>query len=137
MKTILHYQILLTLLLGFAFNTILADSGGPLKPLQAAYNVNYYDLDLTIDHNALTIDGSLLCRVEIVNPIDTLLLDLDDTFTIDSILYSKNGGAYLISTFTHTNEKIYIDLPETAMAGDLVSVHIFYNGPPRITTGAP
>jgi len=137
MKTILPYQLLLTLLLGFAFNTILADSGGPLKPLQAAYNVNYYDLDLTIDHNTLTIDGSLLCRVQIINPIDTLLLDLDDPFTIDSILYSKNGGAYLISTFTHTDEKIYIDLPETAMADDLVSVHIFYNGPPRITSGAP
>ena len=71
-----------------------ASSGGPLKALQAAYNVNYYNLDLTIDHNALIIDGSLLCRVEIIHPIDTLLLDLDDPVTIDSILYRKNVTIY-------------------------------------------
>lgn len=137
MKKILRYQLLLTLLLGFAFDNILAESGGPLKPLQAAYNVNYYDLDLTIDHNALTIGGSLLCRVEIIDPIDTLLLDLDDPFTIDSILYKKNGATFSVTTFTHTDEKIYIDLPETAIAGDMVSVNIFYNGAPRIAAYPP
>jgi len=137
MKNIYRYQLLLTFILGLAFSHLMADSGGPLKPLQAAYNVNYYDLDLTIDHNTLTIGGSLLCRVEIIDSIDTLLLDLDDPFTIDSILYSKNGGAFLMTTFTHTDEKIYIDLPETAIANDLVSVHIFYSGPPRTTDGAP
>ena len=121
----------------FSINMAFASSGGPLKALQAAYNVNYYNLDLTIDHNALIIDGSLLCRVEIIHPIDTLLLDLDDPFTIDSILYRKNGGGFSVTTFTHTEEKIYIDLPETAITGDLVSVQIFYNGAPQIAINPP
>lgn len=137
MKAILRLQSLLVLLLLIPLNEILADSGGPLKPLQAAYNVNYYNLDLTIDHVSKTIDGSLLCRVEIIDPIDTLLLDLDDPFNIDSILFRKNGGSFSITTFTHTNEKIYIDIPEVVIAGDLVSVQVFYNGAPRIASNPP
>src|SRR6056300_719727 len=102
MKKTLPIQLLLVLLFLILSNNIIADSGGPLKPLQAAYNVNYYDLDLTIDHLTQTIGGSLLCRVEIIDPIDTLLLDLDDPFTIDSILFRKNGGTFINTTFTHT-----------------------------------
>jgi aminopeptidase N len=137
MKTLLRIQLVLALIILFPTSELFADSGGPLKPLQAAYNVNYYDLDLSIDHVSQTIGGSLLCRVEIINPIDTLLLDLDDPFTIDSILYKKNGGSFSTTTFTHTDEKIYIDLPETAIAGDMVSVQVFYNGAPRIANNPP
>ncbi len=137
MKNILRIQLLLALIILIPTNELFADSGGPLKPLQAAYNVNYYDLDLSIDHVSQTIGGSLLCRVEIINPIDTLLLDLDDPFTIDSILYRKNGGSFSTTTFTHVAEKIYIDLPEMAIAGDMVSVQVFYNGSPRIANNPP
>ena len=137
MKKSLRLQILLVILFLIPTNEILAESGGPLKPLQAAYNVNYYNLDLNIDHVSRTIGGSLLCRVEIIDPIDTLLLDLDDPFTIDSILFRKNGGSFSITTFTHSDEKIYIDIPEAVITGDMVSVQIFYNGAPRIANNPP
>jgi len=137
MKKILHFPFLFALLFLIPTNEILAESGGPLKPLQAAYNVNYYNLDLNIDHVSRTIGGSLLCRVEIIDPIDTLLLDLDDPFTIDSILFRKNGGSFSITTFTHSDEKIYIDIPEAVITGDMVSVQIFYNGAPRIANNPP
>jgi len=137
MKKSLRLQILLVILFLIPTNEILAESGGPLKPLQAAYNVNYYNLDLNIDHVSRTIGGSLLCRVEIIDPIDTLLLDLDDPFTIDSILFRKNGGSFSITTFTHSDEKIYIDIPEAVITGDMVSVQIFYNGAPRIASNPP
>ena len=137
MKKILPIPLLLVLLFLIPPNSALADSGGPLKPLQAAYNVSYYDLDLTIDHLTQTIGGSLLCQVEIIDPIDTLLLDLDDPFTIDSILFSKNGGSFSITTFTHADELIYIDMPEAVSSGDMVSVQVFYNGAPRIASNPP
>ena len=137
MKLTLRLLLSLSILLLVSNNAIFADSGGPLKPLQAAYDVNYYNLDLSIDHNTHTIGGSLLCRVEIIDPIDTLLLDFDDVFTIDSILFRKNGGSFSITTFTHTDEKIYIDIPESVIAGDMVSVQVFYNGAPRIATNPP
>ena len=137
MKTLLRLQLLLVILFFIPSNNAFSESGGPLKPLQAAYNVNYYDLDLSIDHITKTIAGSLLCRVEIIDPIDTLLLDLDDPFTIDSILFRKNGGSFSVTTFTHTDEKIYIDIPDPVAAEDMVSVKIFYHGPPRIASNPP
>ena len=57
-----------------------AESGGPLSPEQAAYDVNFYDLDLTIDPVTKTIGGSLLCRAELINSITTFVLDLDNPF---------------------------------------------------------
>jgi len=39
-------------------NLSFADSGGPLKPEQAAYDVTYYYLDLSIDPETQTIEGS-------------------------------------------------------------------------------
>ncbi|MFO8130207.1 MAG: M1 family aminopeptidase [Bacteroidales bacterium] len=134
MKTL---QLLLVFLFLIPLNKGFAESGGPLKPLQAAYDVNYYNLDLTIDHLSQTIDGSLLCRVEIMESIDTLLLDLDDPFTVDSVLFRKNGGNFSTTTFTHADAKIYIDIPEEVATGDLISAQIFYNGPPRVASNPP
>jgi len=38
------------------------NSGGILIPQQAAFDVTYYDLDLTIEPEEKTISGSLLVR---------------------------------------------------------------------------
>ena len=134
MKT---FQFLFLCVFLFPLKNGFADSGGPLKPLQAAYDVNYYNLDLSIDHLSKTIAGSLLCRVEILEPLDTLLLDLDDPFTVDSVLFRKNGGDFSTATFTHTDAKIFIDIPEDVTSEDFISVQIFYNGPPRIANNPP
>ncbi len=137
MKTYPHWPVFLLLLLLAPFAKIHAQSGGPIKPLQAAYNVNYYDLDLTIDHVTQTIGGSLLCRVEIIEPIDTLLLDLDDPFTIDSVLFRKNGGSFSMTTFTHSDGLLYVNMPENVLTEDMISVKIFYHGSPRIAPSPP
>lgn len=119
------------------YTELLADSGGLLSPAQAAYDVNYYDLQLTIDPDSKTIDGSLLCRVEIVNPIDTLVLDLDNPFTVDSVLATINDGLFNSVIFQHADEQLFIHIPETVEAGDFVSVQVFYNGAPRIANNPP
>jgi aminopeptidase N len=119
-----------------SFN-IYADSGGPLSPEQASYDVIFYDLDLTIDPTTKSINGSLLCRAEILNPINTLVLDLDDPFTVDSIIFKINEGNYSNVTFSHVAGKVNIDIPGSVAAGDMVSLQIFYNGTPRIASNPP
>ncbi len=137
MKLISQLQIIsITILLVISTKTY-SESGGPLSPAQAAYDVNYYDLDLTIDHVAQTIGGSLLCRAEIVNPIDTLVIDLDDPFIIDSILFKLNNGTFSSVAFIHANDIININIPVSVTTGDMVTVQIFYNGAPRIASNPP
>ena len=137
MNLIPRLQVLILAVLFMTSAPTYAESGGPLSPAQAAYDVNYYYLDLTIDHISQTIGGSLLCRVEIISPIDTLVLDLDDPFTIDSVLFTLNDGSYSNVAFDHSDEKVYINIPESVIIGDMLTVLIYYNGAPRIASNPP
>ena len=82
--------------------TMFAESGGPLHPLQGAYDVKYYHLDLAIDPVTKTIDGSLLSIMEVVTPIDTLLLDLDYRLTVDSVQIIDQSGGVTSLSFNHS-----------------------------------
>ncbi len=133
----LQLQFLLALIFLIPLPKTFAESGGPLSPEQAAYDVNYYNLDLKIDPVAQSISGSLLCRVEIVNQIDKIVLDLDDTYTVDSILIQKNNGSFSNADFSHSLGILDITIPEAAETGDLVTVDIYYNGTPQIANNPP
>jgi aminopeptidase N len=116
---------------------VLADSGGLLMPQQAAYDVTYYDLDLSIDPEEKTISGFLLVKVEIVDEIDSLVLDLDDVFNIDSILVQKKTRDFAKTTFSTLSGKVYIDMPWFVSIGDFIDAIIYYHGSPRISNHPP
>lgn len=129
--------LFVTILTMTSANVYTQSSGGVLSPEQAAYDVNYYDLDLTIDNSAQTISGSLICRAQIVNLIDTIVLDLDHRFTVDSALFKLGNGNYTNTAFDHTNDKLNIAFPFSVDTGNLISVQVFYNGAPRVAPGPP
>jgi aminopeptidase N len=137
MKDLYRQFSLITFVLFAISNISFADSGGPLKPEQAAYDITYYNLDLSIDPETQTIDGSILCKVVIVNPIDILLLDLDDAFVVSNIEMSINNSDFQQTSYIHENELLEIDFPEDVNPDDIVSCRIFYNGTPRISQGPP
>ncbi|NPD45076.1 M1 family aminopeptidase [Lentimicrobium sp. S6] len=130
------YSFLVIFLLG-SLNSSYSASGGPLKPEQAAYDVNYYFLDISIFPETQSIDASLLCRVRIIESIDSLMLDLDEPFTVSTVLLSINEGEYTEVGFNHFNELLNIDIPEDVMEDDMVSVEIYYSGAPRIADNPP
>jgi aminopeptidase N len=137
MKQVILFQVVILLVVVTGSVSAQAVSGGPLSPEQAAYDVSYYNLDLAIDPGTLTITGSLLCQAEIVDPIHAFVLDLQSVFSVSSVLYKKNGGAFASVSYTHVQGRLSISLPEQATAGDLVSVQVFYGGAPRIATNPP
>jgi aminopeptidase N len=116
---------------------VYADSGGYLMPQQAAYDVNYYNLDLAIDPDEQKISGSLLIRAEIVNILDSLVLDLDDVFTIDSVLIKDEGDNFAKTSFFHISGKVFIEIPWDVSIGNFISATIFYHGPPRVSNYPP
>jgi len=119
-----------------SFSTIsFADSGGPLKPEQAAYDVTYYYLNLSIAPETQTIDGSLLCQVTIIDPIDILLLDLDTVFVVSNVEMSINNSNFQQVSYSHENELLEINIPENVNTDDIISCKIYYNGAPRIGQG--
>ena len=67
------------------------DSGGEIMPEQAAYDVHFYDLDLNIDPDEKSIDGTVNIQAEVVHPLTYFVLDLDTLLRIEQGLGATRG----------------------------------------------
>jgi aminopeptidase N len=112
------------------------DSGGPLMPEQAAYDVKSYDLDLRPNIEEQSIKGVLTVKALIVKPINKLVLDLDTPFTVESAGLITGKIAQVLS-FERRGSKIWIDLSKTEKKGDVIEVAIKYSGKPKVAPKPP
>ncbi len=97
-----------------------------LLPEQLYYNVSYYDIDLSIDVNGSSIQGSLGVSGEIIqNNTPQIVLNLYDHMIVDSV---KTGSQAL--PYVHQNHILTIDLPQPLNTGEIFSVRVFYQGYP-------
>lgn len=114
------------------------DSGGILSQEQASYDVKYYDLVLDVDPNEQSIAGSLTVRSLVVQPMFQLVLDLDTTFTIESIEEESlaNSSAQPLK-YTREGGQIWIELGRTRQPGEMLEVSVSYHGNPRVAVRAP
>jgi aminopeptidase N len=161
---------LLTLLLYFgSFSALVAqnfglhqhpilDSGGPLIPEQASFNVTFYELDVEIFPETRRIEGVLTAIVDVVHPMSWLVLDLDTVFTIHNtgVLKASLGSSTLISpdsreksklrqtdffanesTHHRDDGRIWIELDRTYQPGERIVHSIHYSGAPRVAPNPP
>lgn len=135
LKSLLLF-LLLTIGTGLS-QTDIYDSGGPLMPEQASYDVRYYDLSLTVNPSDSSIDGSLQIKADIVQPIDHFVLDLDTLLAIHKIFEIDKIGAELPKTFHRNIGKVRIYLHRTRQPGESIRLRIYYGGKPRIALRPP
>ncbi len=144
-KTFLRLTVLLLLLLG-TFTFVHAqrdlgvrptDSGGPLMPEQAAYDIKSYDLDLHINPVEQSIKGMLTAEALIVHPTAWFVLDLDPSLTVDSVALVNSSGNPQALNFERRAGKLWIAFPGTKQKGENVSVRISYGGKPRVSPRPP
>jgi len=112
------------------------ESGGPLSPEQAAYDVKHYDLSVRLDIPNQSIAGALVATVSIVNPLDTFVLDLDMAFTVSSVEVVAVGSATPIP-FEHRGGKIFAKLATQQKPGSSLSVKVVYSGKPKVAPRPP
>lgn len=108
------------------------DSGGELMPEQAAYDVVFYDLDLSIDPDARHIQGALTVVADITDTLNWFVLDLDTVFRVDSV---SDGGNNL--TFHRDIGKLWIDLPTSVETPGPLTLVVYYQGHPRVAAFPP
>ncbi|MBN1781837.1 T9SS type A sorting domain-containing protein [bacterium] len=108
-----------------------ADSGGVLMPEQAAYDVTYYDLDLTVDVNSRTIDGSLTVSADILDDVSVFVLDLASEFEVSRINEIHPDASESGLSFERPGGQIRISRNGGFNAGESVRIRIEYGGRPH------
>lgn len=112
-------------------------SGGPLRAEQAAFDVGYVRLDLTVDPDAREIHGTAETHVRMVHPTETLLFDLDSALTVHYVNRVLSPDAQAELAFERTPTTVRVHLGRTAQPGEAVAVSVSYGGTPRTAARPP
>ena len=89
------------------------------------YDVKFYKIEVDVTNTSKTINsgiGTMYAQV-VNNPLNTILLELINSLTVDSVLV--NG---VNKTFTHANDEITINLSPSIALGDFFTTKVHYHG---------
>ena len=78
------------------------DSGGPLTPEWAAYDIKFYNINLNINPDKQTINGWIGVTAEAITNMKEFVLDLDDRYRITKIAWDS-PNEYKELSFMHEN----------------------------------
>lgn len=112
------------------------ETGGPLKPEQAAFDVQAYDISIAADPKTKTIKGTTVMTARVVNPTDVILLDLDTPYTVESV-YGEGKDKQLSLKFEREGGTIRIHFPSKKNRGEVFETVISYGGTPRVAPNPP
>lgn len=126
-NTICCFVLLPVILISTQLNSGVKDRRNLLQDL---YDVKYYDLDIKIDHENKTIQGSVLCESEVLNTLDTLVFNLDNRLQTDSVMIGMEAVNMTEAAFEHSNDLIKIVLADSIIQGERIFSRIFYHGVP-------
>ena len=112
------------------------DSGGPLMAEQAAYDVTYYDLRLSVSPSDSTIEGSVTVHARAGSPLESLVVDLVPDLAVRKV-EDRSSNRRTPLAFERRGGKLWIDLGRTYQPGESAVVSIGYGGRPRIARRPP
>jgi aminopeptidase N len=117
--------------------TVDTDAGGPLRPGQAAFDVRFYDLDLEVDAESRSLQGSVTIRATAVDDLEGLDLDLDDRLQVEAVRLLDEAGEGEALAYRHEGKRLWVELPAPVAAGGTVEVEVAYGGSPREAPNPP
>ena len=106
-------------------------SGGVLKPAQANMDIRHYRIVLDVDPQNQSIDGYAEIDMNILNPTNTILLDLVNLFRVTEIYINDEQAR-----FDHNNDLIEITSAQEISAG-AHTVKVVYGGKPGVAARPP
>ena len=113
------------------------DTGGPLMPEQAAYDVKHYDISARIFPDKKAISGETTITAQIVSPTNVFVVDLDTPYTVSFVGLVEGTDAPKSLKFERRTDQIWIWFPMTKQPGEEVKVAVRYAGVPRVAPRPP
>ncbi|MFB6458043.1 M1 family metallopeptidase [Chitinophaga sp. Hz27] len=105
---------------------------GSITPQRAWWNVEYYDLHVTVDPQDSTFTGFNTITYNVLKVDSTMQIDLQEPMIIDSVLQDKHS-----LTFTQDGNAWFIKLKKPQLLKKSDKITIFYHGKPKVAVKAP
>ena len=97
-----------------------------VRTSQEDYDAYYYDIDIEIDEGPETVAGSVVMRAtSTIEGLSTVLLNLYDNMTVDSVAH--NGAP---ASYTHSSDLITVTLNSVVNTGGDFEIEVVYHGAP-------
>ncbi|MGC8654723.1 MAG: M1 family metallopeptidase [Candidatus Kryptoniota bacterium] len=106
---------------------------GYLSPARTCYDVTYYHLDVTIVPDSEWIQGSNTITFKVVNPFDSMQVDLFANMNVDSIKFED--GTRL--EYSREYGAVFIDMPRELKQGTIHHIVFYYSGKPQVAKNPP
>ncbi|OIQ20133.1 MAG: peptidase M1 [Flavobacterium sp. MedPE-SWcel] len=105
---------------------------GGLRIERTCFDVQRYDLNITINPNKKHIKGYNDMTFNVVNNTSRIQLDLFENMQVDSIIYNNKKLVY-----NRDNGAVFITFPDELKKGNKEKLRFYYNGNPIIAHNAP
>tara|TARA_B100000497_G_C7692313_1_gene421382 strand:+ start:2686 stop:4308 length:1623 start_codon:yes stop_codon:yes gene_type:complete len=99
---------------------------GSITPQREWWDLNYYHLDISVDPDQKTIEGSNTIQFTALREGNIIQIDLQNPLVITSATYNKKSLNVIKDGNAH-----YIHLDETLQKGDIRNVKVNYAGMPK------
>jgi aminopeptidase N len=113
------------------------DSGGPLPPEQAAYDVTFYDLSVAVHPARQFIEGTLTVEADVTAPLEAFVLNLDSRLSVSRVWPANTPSRTLSVERRSAGNEVWISLPDGKEAGERVRLSVAYQGTPRVAPNPP
>jgi len=101
----------------------------PATANQQAYDVHYYDLDLTPNPATAVLTGTVRMKASVVSgPLTTVELDFYANLTVDAV---TSGG--VAATSSRSGNVLTVNLDKDYATGELLDVVVAYHGSPGVS----
>jgi len=97
------------------------------------YDIRHYELELDVHNTHTRISGVVTVLAEALQPLDTMVLELQDALEVSRVLFSEQltgrsmPGAVVLD-FEHVEGVLYVFADKTLRPGDQFRVQVHYGG---------
>lgn len=99
---------------------------------QSCYDARSYRLELSVDPEQQSIEGSVTMRATVLADCTRIALDLDDALEVREVTVADRTAKH-----ERGEHRIWIELPEAAKRGAELMVTVRYGGKPVVATNPP
>ena len=133
MKKILFIFFLFSISTVFSQNFTRQDTlRGSITPQRAWWDLTYYHLDISVNPENQSIEGSNTINYRVLHPYDEIQIDLQDPLKINTVVQDGKKLNFRSEGYSH-----FIKLKKKQKSGQIKSIKVFYEGKPKVAVRPP